>query len=104
MTSASLKQRQDRSIPAAGQRPPRRRAPVDSTRARTDAAGRQGPAIGLWGSLLLVSYWWATGGGIQALGSWAAGLTSTGRLTGLLASVLLLVQVLLMSRLPLLEH
>ncbi|MDQ6850388.1 MAG: ferric reductase-like transmembrane domain-containing protein [Actinomycetota bacterium] len=75
-----------------------------TTRARIDAAVRLGAAIGLWGSLLLVSYWWATGGGFQALGSWTAGLTSTGRLTGLLASVLLLVQVLLMSRLPVLEH
>lgn len=65
---------------------------------------REGAAIGLWGSLLLVSYWWATGGGFEALGSWVAGLTSTGRLTGLLASVLLLVQVLLMARLPVLEH
>ncbi len=36
--------------------------------------------------------------------AWADGLTSTGRLTGLVASDLLLVQVLLMSRLPLLEH
>src|SRR5438270_546401 len=41
--------------------------------------------------------------GIQDLGGWATGLTSTGRLTGLVASVLLLVQVVLMSRLPFLE-
>ncbi|MDQ1722927.1 MAG: hypothetical protein QOI26_2661 [Pseudonocardiales bacterium] len=77
---------------------------MNAARARTDAAVRQGAAVGLWASLLLVSYWWATGGGFQALGSWTAGLTSTGRLTGLLASVLLLLQVLLMSRLPVLEH
>ena len=32
------------------------------------------------------------------------GLDSTGRLTGLVASDLLLVQVLLMARLPVLEH
>ena len=96
-------QSRNRPVPAAGRRRPDR-SPVDSTRARFDAAVRQGSVIGLWASLLLVSYWWATGGGFQALGSWAAGLTSTGRLTGLLASVLLLVQVLLMSRLPVLEH
>lgn len=77
---------------------------VDATRARTDAAVRQAAGIGLWSSLLLVSYWWATGGGFQALGTWTAGLTSTGRLTGLLASVLLLVQVLLMARVPMLER
>jgi hypothetical protein len=55
--------------------------------------------------LLLVTYWWATGGGVQDLGSAGpTGLTSLGRLTGLLASDLLLVQVLLMARVPVLEH
>jgi predicted ferric reductase len=86
--------------------PPRRTAApvqVDGSRARRDAGVRLGAITGLWASLLLVTYWWATGGGIQDLGSWASGLTSTGRLTGLLASDLLLVQVLLMSRLPALE-
>jgi predicted ferric reductase len=77
---------------------------VRTSRARTDSAVRLVALIGLWSSLLLVSYWWATGGGIQDLGGWASGLTSSGRLTGLLASDLLLVQVLLMSRLPVLEH
>jgi predicted ferric reductase len=80
------------------------RAPVDGSRARLDAGVRQGALVGLWSSLLLVAYWWAAGGGIQALGSWGDGLTSTGRLTGLLASDLLLVQVLLMARVPALEH
>lgn len=77
---------------------------VDGRRARTDATVRQASVVALWAGLLLVSYWWATGGGIQALGSWATGLTSTGRLTGLLAALLLLVQVLLMARVPLLEQ
>ncbi|MCW2525316.1 MAG: putative oxidoreductase [Pseudonocardiales bacterium] len=103
MTS-SVSQRQDKAGPVARQRLPSRLLPVDSTRARTDAAVRQGAAVGLWAGLLLVSYWWATGGGFQSLTSWTDGLTSTGRLSGLLASVLLLVQVLLMSRLPVLEH
>ena len=87
--------------------PPRRLAgpvPVDGSRARLDAGVRQGGLVALWASLLLVAYWWATGGGIQALAGWAAGLTSTGRLTGLLASDLLLVQLLLMARVPLFEH
>jgi predicted ferric reductase len=79
-------------------------ASVSTSRARRDAAVRLGALIAMWSGLLLVSYWWATGGGIQDLGSWADGLTSTGRLTGLLASFLLLVQLLLMARVPLLEQ
>jgi predicted ferric reductase len=78
--------------------------PVSSARARLDAAVRLASLVAVWSALLLVTYWWATNGGIQDLSGWETGLTSTGRLTGLLASVLLLVQVLLMSRLPPLEH
>ncbi len=55
-------------------------------------------------ALTLVTFWWATGGGLTDLGAWASGLTSLGRLTGLLATVLLLAQVLLMARVPLLER
>jgi len=69
-----------------------------------DAAVRNGGLAALWASLLLVTYWWVTGGGVGELRSWAGGLTSTGRLSGLLSADLLLVQVLLMSRLPVLEH
>jgi predicted ferric reductase len=58
----------------------------------------------MWAGLLLVVYWWVAGGGVQDLGVWSDGLTSLGRLTGLIASALLLVQVLLMSRLPVLER
>ena len=46
---------------------------------------------------------WAANGGIQELGSVAGFFTSTGRLTGLIASALLLVQVLLMARVPMIE-
>jgi predicted ferric reductase len=77
---------------------------VSDRRARLDGGVRLAALVGLWGSLLLVAYWWATGGGVQDLGSWADGLSSTGRLAGLLASDLLLVQVLLMARVPTLEH
>ncbi len=73
-------------------------------RARFDSAVRLVAASTLWLSLLLVSYWWAGGGGFQDLTGWATGLTSIGRLTALLSSVLLLSQVLLMARLPVLEH
>jgi predicted ferric reductase len=89
---------------AAPRTPVLRRTVPDATRARLDAAVRSGGLVALWAGLLLVAYWWATGGGIQDLAGWETGLTSTGRLTGLLAAVLLLVQVLLMSRLPVFEH
>jgi predicted ferric reductase len=57
----------------------------------------------LWSALLLVTYWWEADGGIQDLGSWAGALTSLGRLSALLSSVLLLAQVVLMARVPVLE-
>lgn len=72
-------------------------------RAQWDARVRLGVLAGVWGSLLLVTYWWVTGGGVQGLAGWADGLTSLGRLTGLLASDLLLLQVLLMARVPVVE-
>ena len=72
-------------------------------RHRRDAAVRLGALVLLWSSLLLVTYWWVAGGGVQDLAGWDSGLTSVGRLTGLLASDLLLVQVLLMARVPVLE-
>ena len=62
------------------------------------------PALLLWIGLLLVTYWWIVDGGVADLGQWASGLTSLGRLTGLWAADLLLIQVLLMSRFPMLEH
>ena len=73
-------------------------------RARVDAGVRTGAGVTLWLSLLVVTYWWTAAGGIQDLGGWASGLTSLGRLTGLVASDLLLAQVLLMARLPMLER
>ncbi len=78
--------------------------PPEGSRARFDAAVRMLAGTGMWLGLLLVSYWWAAGGGISDLFGWVSGLTSSGRLTGLVASDLLLVQVLLMSRLPVLER
>lgn len=72
-------------------------------RADTDSTVRTGAFVALWLSLLLVSYWWVADGGVQELGGWATGLTSAGRLTGLLAAALLLAQVVLMARVPMLE-
>jgi predicted ferric reductase len=73
------------------------------SRARRDAAVRRAAVAALWLSLLLVTYWWVADRGVQDLGGWASGLTSVGRLSGLVASLLLLVQVLLMARVPVLE-
>jgi predicted ferric reductase len=83
---------------------PSTRAATRFRRARLDAGVRTGSIAALWSSLLLVTYWWVAGGGIQDLTGWETGLDSTGRLTGLVASDLLLAQVLLMARLPVLEH
>ena len=72
-------------------------------RARRDAAVRKGAVSALALSLLLVTHWWVVDGGVKGLGGWASGLISVGRLSGLVASLLLLAQVLLMARVPLLE-
>ncbi|HEX7305149.1 ferredoxin reductase family protein [Lentzea sp.] len=69
-----------------------------------DAGVRVVATGGFWAGLLLVTYWWAAGGGLTDLGGWETGLSSAGRLTGLLGSDLLLVQVLMMARLPVLER
>lgn len=71
---------------------------------RVDAIIRTAGTLFLWASLALVGYWWAAGGGISDLTSWEAGLNSIGRLTGLVASDLLLIQVLLIARVPVLER
>jgi predicted ferric reductase len=72
-------------------------------RDRFDRIVRTAAWSALWLGLLLVTYWWVVDGGVQDLGGWAGGLTSVGRLAALVASVLLMVQVLLMARLPVLE-
>jgi predicted ferric reductase len=79
-------------------------APPDTRPARTDAGTRIVGGAVVAAGLGLVTYWWAAGGGLTDLSGWATGLTSLGRLTGLLASDLLLVQVLLMARIPAVER
>ena len=86
--------------PAASWAPP---LPLDKD-AALDRFVRLGSAMALWLGLLLVTYWWVADGGVTDLAHWVSGLTSLGRLTGLWAADLLLIQVLLMSRLPPLEH
>lgn len=84
-------------------------APVD-TRVAT-RAGRATPqwwrdAVGCvtWGSMLFVVGLWVAGGGVPALTGMGSGLTTLGRLTGLVAADLLLIQILLMARLPVVER
>ncbi|MGW3960631.1 ferredoxin reductase family protein [Amycolatopsis sp. NPDC005003] len=62
-----------------------------------DAAG-----LTAWLSVLFVVALWVSGGGLQDLG--ADVLTSAGRLTGLLSADLLLLQLLLMARIPWVER
>jgi predicted ferric reductase len=73
-------------------------------RTGVDAAVRVGATALLSSALGLVSAWWISDGGLEISLSGGAVLTSAGRLTGLLASVLLLAQVVLMARVPVLER
>jgi ferredoxin-NADP reductase len=59
----------------------------------------------MWASLLIVTAMWLANGGLQnTFAGFAGGLISLGRLTGLLSADLLLIQVLLMSRIPFVEQ
>jgi predicted ferric reductase len=72
---------------------------------RARVAGRGHPAVFGWLaalSVLAVVVLWMNGGGVRGLG--AEPLTSVGRLTGLVAADLLLLQVLLMARVPPVER
>src|SRR2546430_14742375 len=72
--------------------------------ARADSWTRYACGALVGTGLLLVTYQWLAGRGLQDLSGWATGLTSLGRWTGLVASFLLLVQVLLMARIPVVER
>jgi predicted ferric reductase len=87
--------------PLLSRRPPPARVRVRPTpRWWRDAAG-----VLSWASGLVVVTLWLSGRGLQLLaGRPADQLTSVGRLFGLLAADLLLVQVLLMARVPAIER
>ncbi|MDT5037357.1 MAG: hypothetical protein QOE03_2542, partial [Micromonosporaceae bacterium] len=55
-------------------------------------------------SVLVVVALWVRGRGLSDLGALSPGLTSTGRLTGLVSADLLLIQVFLMARVPWIER
>ena len=88
---------------ATAHRPTLSAAPLGRA-ARCDAVTRLVAGSVLWLALALVSWWWASGGGLADLADPRAALVSLGRETGLVASVLLLAQVVLMARVPFLER
>src|SRR4051795_6880332 len=75
-----------------------------TSRAAVDAAVRVAAGALLWLGLLLPTYWWVADGGLRAGFAGGAAMLAIGQLTGLVASVLLLAQVVLMARIPLLER
>jgi predicted ferric reductase len=88
---------------------------VTATAARHSAVPRVAPPRRSWwpdligsaavGSVMIVIALWLHGGNLQALlAGGAGGWTSAGRLTGLIAADLLLVQVILISRVPWIER
>jgi hypothetical protein len=85
-----------------------RPAPAAHSRAkvrRTPRWWRDAVAVVCWISVLVVLALWLSGRGAQLLTAGPADLlTSAGRLTGLVAADLLLVQVVLMARVPMIER
>src|SRR4051794_12040248 len=81
------------------------RVPARVRTGRTPVWWRDAVGVGCWTTALVVVALWLRGGGVQALTpAHAALLTSLGRLAGLVAADLLLVQVLLMARVPMIER
>jgi predicted ferric reductase len=73
--------------------------------ARAPAWWRDVAGLLAWGSMLVVVALWVHGGGLPDLvAGGAAALTTAGRLTGLVAADLMLVQVALMARVPFVER
>ena len=72
-----------------------------SARARIRVDPRLVPAVVAAGAAGLAAMWWTDTVGIHGLGDW---LTNAGRLTGLLAGYSIVIQLLLMARVPLIEH
>jgi predicted ferric reductase len=72
---------------------------------RTPGWWRDAVGIACWASVLVVLALWLSGRGVQSLvGAPGDLLTSLGRLSGLVSADLLLVQVILMARVPMIER
>jgi hypothetical protein len=90
-------------LPTAGSRPASP-PPPRPARTRTPLAGDTILLIVGFSVVVVVSLWLAAGGLQDLLAGPGPGLTSAGRITGLVASDLLLVQVLAMARVPWVER
>lgn len=90
-------------VPAA--QLPTQPTPRQPVRPQPSVPGWWRDAVGVatWASMLVVVALWVAGGGVGDLTSWADALVSFGRLTGLVSANLLLIQVLLMARIPVVE-
>jgi predicted ferric reductase len=84
--------------------PPGTGAAAGPSRAAVDGAVRVAAGGLLWLGLLLPTYWWVADGGLRSGLAGGAAILALGQLTGLVASVLLLTQVVLMARIPVLER
>jgi predicted ferric reductase len=87
-----------RAVAAPPGRGPAQRRPV------TPAWWRDAVSIATWASMLIVVALWLRGGGATDLDSATQTYLSLGRLTGLVSADLLLIQVLLMARVPMVER
>jgi len=65
---------------------------------------RDAVSLATWASLLIVAALWLRGGGATDLDSPTQTYLSLGRITGLVSADLLLIQVLLMARVPMIER
>ncbi len=91
-------------LPGQQPDPARRARPAIRTPALTRGWWRDAVAIFTSASMLVVCALWLAGGGVQEMSGWAGGVTSVGRLAGLVSANLLLIQVLLMARVPVVER
>lgn len=90
-------------IPGAAAAHHRLRAPRPH-RLAVPAWWRDAVGVATWASMLVVVALWVAGGGVQDLGGLGEALSSLGRLAGLVSADLLLIQVLLMARIPMVER
>ncbi len=105
-TVRSIRSSQDSPIPVAnaGVVTVSRTALTVGRLARPPQWWRRATGLAVWASLLVVVVLWLAGPGIGALGDPGGLLSAAGRLTGLVSADLLLVQVLLMARIPWVER
>jgi ferredoxin-NADP reductase/DMSO/TMAO reductase YedYZ heme-binding membrane subunit len=71
---------------------------------RTPPWWRDAVGSATWASILITIALWVQDRGLQNLSTLGSGLTSAGRMAGLISADLLLIQVLLMARVPLIER